>query len=491
MKNTRKPLVAATAVAALACGVTTAYAFAGGPLLNRAANGDVSVKGGAARLDGDQTTTIDRAIKRSGAKNVILIIGDGMGDSEITIGRNYLVGAGGALSGMDALPLTGQMTHYSVAKDGKPDYAPDSAATGSAWATGVKTYDNAISVDIKEKPYETILQYAKKTGRATGDVTTSEIQDATPAVQVANVSLRKCYGPKATTANCPTFAKEKGGRGSITEQLLDTRPDVTLGGGAATFAETAKAGKWAGKTLEAQAKERGYNYVTNAAALSRVKSADQTTPLLGLFSAGNMPVKFNPLLATADGGTKPAQECSVNAEWRKMPALGTMTDKAIDLLSASKSGRKNGFFLQVESASIDKKDHAADACGQIGETDQINDAIDTALDFAKRDGKTLVIVTADHAHTSQIVDEPTPGLTAKLLTGDGSEMLVAYGTSPFGGSQQHTGAQVRVAGYGPGAANVVGLIDQTDLYFTMKDGMDAFQKRGKSAEAPGQATKQH
>ncbi len=84
-----------------------------------------------------------RAIDSRKPKNVILIIGDGMGDSEITVARNYLKGAGGAFKGIDALPLTGQMTHYSVNKDtGKPDYTPDSAATGTAWATGVKTYDN-------------------------------------------------------------------------------------------------------------------------------------------------------------------------------------------------------------------------------------------------------------------------------------------------------------------------------------------------------------
>ena len=59
----------------------------------------------------------------------------------------------------------------------------------------------------------------------------------------------------------------------------------------------------------------------------------------------------------------------------------------------------------------------------------------------------------------------------KLKTADGADMIVAYGTAPVTGSQQHTGAQVRVAGYGPGAANVVGLIDQTDLYFTMRNAL--------------------
>ena len=84
-----------------------------------------------------------------------------------------------------------------------------------------------------------------------------------------------------------------------------------------------------------------------------------------------------------------------------------------------------------------------------------------------------MLVTADHAHTSQIVEagSTTPGLTTNLLTNEGSPMTIAYGTAPAGGSQQHTGSQLRVAGYGPRAANVVGLTDQTDLFFTISDAL--------------------
>ncbi len=76
-----------------------------------------------------------------------------------------------------------------------------------------------------------------------------------------------------------------------------------------------------------------------------------------------------------------------------------MTDKAIKMLD-----NPNGFFLQVEGASIDKQDHAADACGQIGETVDFDEAVQAALAFAKADGNTSVFVTADHGHTSQIVE---------------------------------------------------------------------------------------
>ena len=477
-RHRRIALVAAAAATALT--VATAMAAASTPfgarerlpLIERTAPGPVDEPGGAQRLTGDQTALIRDSLASGPAKNVILVIGDGMGDSEITIARNYLEGAGGFFDGLDALPLTGQMTHYSVNREtGLPDYSPDSAATGTAWATGVKTYDNGVSVDRHGTAYPTILELAKEQGRATGNVTTSEIQDATPAVLVSHISSRRCYGPVATTATCPEAALENGGPGSISEQLLDTRPDVTLGGGAASFAETATAGDWAGLTLAEQAEERGYQYLTDPADLSSVTRADQRRPLLGLFAAGNLPVRFAPLVATPTGADGSAATCAPEPAFEGVPTLAEMTDTAIDLLSRSRSGRRHGFFLQVESASIDKKDHAADVCGQIGETEQVDEAISAALRFAARRGDTLVLVTADHAHTSQIVDAPTPGLNEKLLTADGAEMYVAYGTSAAGGSQQHTGTQVRVAGYGPGAANVVGLIDQTDLFTIMRRAM--------------------
>ncbi|EBX6937634.1 alkaline phosphatase, partial [Salmonella enterica subsp. enterica serovar Bareilly] len=128
---------------------------------------------------------------------------------------------------------------------------------------------------------------------------------------------------------------------------------------------------------------------------------------------------------------------------------------------------------QVESASIDKQDHAANACGQIGETVALDEAVQIGMEYAKKHGDTLVIVTADHAHSSQIIeaDVVSPGLTQALLTKDGSVMAVNYGNSESD-SQEHTGAQLRVAAYGPGAANVVGLTDQTDLFFTMRDAME-------------------
>ena len=384
-------------------------------LENRAAQGDITAPGGARRLTGDQTAALRDSLSDKPAKNIILLIGDGMGDSEITAARNYAEGAGGFFKGIDALPLTGQYTHYALnKKTGKPDYVTDSAASATAWSTGVKTYNGALGVDIHEKDHPTILEMAKAAGLATGNVSTAELQDATPAALVAHVTSRKCYGPSATSEKCPGNALEKGGKGSITEQLLNARADVTLGGGAKTFAETATAGEWQGKTLREQAQARGYQLVSDAASLNSVTEANQQKPLLGLFADGNMPVRWLGPKATYHGNIdKPAVTCTPNPQRNdSVPTLAQMTDKAIELLSKN----EKGFFLQVEGASIDKQDHAANPCGQIGETVDLDEAVQRALEFAKKEGNTLVIVTGYQS------SGPHPGAKYQRWRSDGDEL---------------------------------------------------------------------
>src|SRR4051812_47708310 len=202
----------------------------------------VTETGGANRHNGDQTADVAAQIKYGKAKNVILFIGDGMGDSEITVARNYLVGASGKLAGLDSLPLTGQYTTYALHKGddpltpgddtGKPDYVTDSAASGTGWSTGTKAYNGAISVGLNGKTeHQTLLEWAKSRGLKTGDITTAEVQDATPAVELAHVADRGCYMPgtdKTQTVVVDGRAQFKGtnncpGQKSIEEQIVDTR----------------------------------------------------------------------------------------------------------------------------------------------------------------------------------------------------------------------------------------------------------------------------
>ncbi|MDR2690125.1 MAG: alkaline phosphatase [Azoarcus sp.] len=439
--------------------------------LTRVARGDLSQFGGARRLNGDLTETLRGALSNKTVKNVILLIGDGMGDSEITAARNYAEGAGGMFRGIDALPFSGHYTHYALDRETrKPDYVTDSAASATAWSTGVKSYNGALGVDIDGRPHPTILELAKAFNKATGNVSTAEIQDATPAALYAHVASRSCYGPARTLTLCPESALENGGLGSITEQLLQVRADVTLGGGAQTFTESAQTGQWRGKTLFQQAQGSGYQIVRNFDELQSITTANQKTPLLGLFADGNMPVRWKGPQASYHGNLDlPPVICENNPErLPSVPTLAQMTGKAIELLSKN----SNGFFLQVEGASIDKQDHIANACGQFGETVDLDEAVQVALEFARREGNTLIVVTADHAHSSQIlaVGSKAPGLTQTLITRDGAPMVISYGNSETD-SQGHTGTQLRIAAYGPHAANVTGLTDQTDLFFTLIEAM--------------------
>lgn len=412
----------------------------------------------------DNTQAAKHAIKGGKARNVILLLGDGMGDSEITIARNYQVGAAGRLA-MDTLPLTGAYTTYAVQKDHPelPDYVTDSAASGTGWATGHKTYNGAISVLPSGKPVPTILELAKAAGYRTGNVTTAELQDATPAVLGAHVVDRGCKGPDAMTA-CAVNDKLNGGAGSVAEQLVQTHADVMLGGGKQYFDQTVKAGKYQGLTVLQQAQVNDYQVVTDAAGLA---TASAKRPILGTFAKNNMDLEWVGPTPTRTG-TAPAK-CAVNtARTATQPHLVDMADKALTVLDAQSKHSKKGFFLQIEGASIDKQDHAANPCGQIGETVAFDAAIKRVLAYQKSHPDTLVVVTADHGHTSQIVEAATLGYTATLTTYDNANMTISYATSEITGSQQHTGTEVRIAAGGPQAANVLGVTNQTDLFFTFK-----------------------
>lgn len=453
------------------------------------------------------------------AKNVILFIGDGMGDSEITVARDYLHGANGSFDGLDKIGQpssygdttvgTGQYTTFSLGNGiqdkGKPTVTPvtDSAASGSAWATGTKTYNNALDVDVYGNPQLNLTELAKAAGKATGNVTTSEIQDATPAAQMSHSTLRSCYGPQGKTDGSSNNAadqceaaqlKENGGIGSISEQMLDTRADVTIGGGAKYLHQTVQGGEYAGMTVWDQAKAMGYETVEKDVDALNALQYDGK-PVLALMADGNLQTQFAPSVATKKDPAKDENpiQCSTNPDWLgnknangNSASLADMTRKAIDLLEANPNGQSNGFFLQVEGASIDKQDHNANACGQIGETDDLDKAISAAL--GKVDlSETLIIVTADHAHTSQIVEEqPNYALSTVLESPvDGAKITVAYGTSPdqmyanddapkfdeVESSMSHTGTQLRIAASGPGAQRVNGLTDQTDNFFTIANAL--------------------
>jgi alkaline phosphatase len=410
----------------------------------------------------DRSAALRDAIDGGTARQIMLFIGDGMGDAEITLARNYALGAAGRFA-MDTLPFTGEYTTYSVAEDdpARPVYVPDSAATGTAWATGSKTSNGRISTAAKtDADLRTILEIAQQRGYRTGDVTTAELTDATPAVLAAHVSNRACQGPSDMT-RCPQDRKSAGGPGSIAEQMIDHGVDVLLGGGGQRFNQLVDGGG----TVADQAGRRGYRVVNTADSLRAVSSGK----VLGLFAQGNMTTEWRGQEAVPyPSNVKTPQTCETTHRPANEPSLGEMTAKAIALLDRP-GDRGAGFFLQVEGASIDKQSHAANPCAQIGETVAFDRAIRVGLDYAAAHKDTLIVVTGDHAHAAQIVGTPTDadhptGLLSTLMTADHAPMTVSYSTNGYHRSQDHTGTQIRIAAQGPQAANVVGVIDQTDLF---------------------------
>ena len=454
MRAKRKllPVIAAIAFAAIAAaGVATAH------------NND-----GA----DDNSREIKKLIDSDKPKNVILLIGDGMGDSEITLARYYGKGAAGTLN-MEKLPFAGELITYGLSAgpgpNYPPNYVPDSAPTATAWSTGKKTIDARVSqgpsaaenIPGSNAGYTTTFEIADKRGMRVGNVSTAEITDATPAAPSSHISLRACQGPADTRTICPTETKAAGGLGSIAEQQVDHLLDVNLGGGRNRFLQTLDSST---STVIDYAKSKGYRYVETASDLEGISSLSKG-PVLGLFNTGNMTTEFKPLVAAlTPGAGGPTFRCDETNRPANEPSLEAMTRKAIQLLE-----NRRGFFLQVEGASIDKRDHASDVCGQVGENLAFDKAVGAALAYQKKNPDTLVVITADHSHTSQIVpaNQDTPGFYATLQSADGVPIRVSYGTGKTPGGQSHTGARVPVAAIGPQATNVMGVRDQTDLFWTL------------------------
>lgn len=438
-----------------------------------------------------ETSTTDAISAES--RQVILIIGDGMDDQQITIARNYLVGTTGRL-GLDQLPLrsTSQVLTMEDKVDGRALFVADSANTATAIATGVVTSRGRISTTAgTDIDIPTIIELAEVAGYKTGLVTTASVTDATPAAFATHIGFRLCENPELVLdvsysgihlGDCKKDMKTNGGKGSLSEQLADSQVDVILGGGSLHFAKTAEDGS--GSVLDL-ARENGFQVVNTAAEMA---NADHGERLLGLFSEDTMPVR----LQGEDGRSAEAPEpsilnriheylgevtqpepmrCVPNPEHASVPSLKQMTDTALTHLSKDND---RGFFLMIESASIDKQAHKRKACGSIGEVEQLGEALQSALDFAKRKPRTLIVVTADHAQAAQLVPDESlyadfpipiysPGKLARVITPQGGTMAVNYATTTFQ-EEEHTGANVPLYGNREGLGRIPPFVQQPQLF---------------------------
>ncbi len=299
------------------------------------------------------------------AKNVIVMIPDGMSHSGVTLTR-WVYNNGKALN-MD--PLTAGMVRTHNADTAIADSAP----AGTAMATGYKTQDKLVGVKPTQTtlegaravtksealaPTASILEAAKLNGKSVGIIATSEIQHATPADFSAHAVHRNLYT-------------------SIGEQQVYQMMDVVLGGGGDYLLPDPKNSKDAknkmridGEDMTKALKQLGYNYVTKRSEMLAVKQ-------------GKLWGAFSPTAMSKDM-VKSVDE----------PSLAEMTKKAIELMSKN----KKGFFLMVEGSQVDWAAHANQTVGIVSEIKAFDNAVGEALKFAKSNKDTLVIIASDHGN---------------------------------------------------------------------------------------------
>jgi alkaline phosphatase len=360
------------------------------------------------------------------AKNIIFMVPDGMGLSNVTAARIFKNGPNGDPLYLETLPKIGyQRTHSANST------VTDSAAAASAWATGEKFNNGEVSChtggDCDSLTLPTMFERAKRKGKSTGLVVTSTITHATPAAWGAHVHSRECET-------------------EIGRQYVEvTGVNVMLGGGIGTNTSLS-CSMYPGQIISeviASAQSKGYVYVTTKSEMKAAVAA-QKKKILGLFTPeGKTPERFriNPTQ------TYPYDE----------PTLSEMTATALDILEED----KDGFFLLLEGSQIDWANHANDLTYQLSEILAFDEAVKVVLDWIKarplRESNTLVIIVADHDCSGFAVNRPLGTLSQ---TGD----LVEAGWT----STDHTGEDTIIWSQGPGSNCLRKPLNNTDLYWVMK-----------------------
>ena len=344
--------------------------------------------------DGDNTATVTWEVYAAPtarrAKNVVLMVGDGMGIANVTAARLLVgqmkEGRYGRTLTMDGLP---QMATVGTA--GSDSIVTDSANSASAYNTGHKSAVNALGVyatraadTLKHPNVETLAEIVRRElGMAVGVVTNTEIQDATPAGVFAHTRRRADYEP-------------------ITDQLLAMGPEVAMGGGSATFLPKSTPGskRRDERDMVAAFKQAGYTFADTAGAMERASADPATKKLLGLFNLGNMDGALDRFyLKKGTVGRFPEQ-----------PDLTQQVASALRVLERNPAG----FYLMVESGMIDKFNHPLDWERAAYDTIMLDQTVKVVLDWMGDRDDTLLIVVPDHTQGMAIVGTTDDGNKAEL-----------------------------------------------------------------------------
>ena len=317
-------------------------------------------------------------------KNIIFMIGDGMGLEQLS--SAWVLNHGG-LNITDNFTKTGLQWTYSENK-----LITDSAAAGTALATGCKTYNGHISCKSDGTPLETLAETAKNKGKKVGTAVVCRVNDATPATFFAHNTNRDNHE-------------------EIVSSMASSGVDVMFGGGIRFWRDRKD-----GRDIVNEVIEAGYTFVSDREGLMDVDS----TPVIGLMADLELP----PAPYRGDLHTVAAM-------------------KAIELLD-----NKKGFFLMIEGSCIDDYCHANKTGYSMEELLDLDRTVGAVLEWAAKDGETLVIVTADHA---------TGGMT--LLGGELKEGNIKVNFA----SQGHNGVALPVFAWGPHSEDFVGVYENTGL----------------------------
>ena len=358
-------------------------------------------------------------------KNVIYLIGDGMGPGAVST----LLLTDDQVTGFEMSPVIGLSETCSA-----NNYVTDSPAGGTALATGVRTQNGYLGVDVNGVPLESILKKAQKMGKKTGIVVNTTLTEATPGAFYAGVLSRsKTY--------------------DIAKQFTESGVDVAIGSGLSAFINRPDS-----LDLTATLIEKGYDVYLKWKDVLNSES-DNFVGILPMDNVHRRNTK-NTQAGAADGaevclaaklasGENATEDQVIEDVVEPEVYLEKAVAKALSVLD--KKGKKDGFFLMIESAIIDGYGHNNDSDGMIEEMNEFNRTLKTVIDYVKSHPGTLLVVTADHETGGAAVGYKSHNVGEKV------PVTLTFST------KGHTGNIVPVFAYGDGAELFGGIMKNTDL----------------------------
>lgn len=323
-----------------------------------------------------QNIDLDSSSKNKKAKNIILLVSDGMSTGTLNMTDLYLNRKTGKGSNWLQLYKENRVSRALMDTASASSIVTDSAAASSSWGGGFRVNNGSLNVGPNGEANLPIWQKFKKKGKMAGCVTTVPITHATPA------------GFCVST-------KSRNSQEEIAELYLDLGFDIMMGGGLNYFAPELRKDK---KDMFAAFQAKGYQV---AKTRSEMMGTSNEKPILGVFYEDGLPYSVD---RNSDENLK-----------KSIPTLAEMTQKAIDRMK----NNKNGFVLQVEGGKVDWAAHANDISGLIYDQVAFDEAVKVAIDFAEKDKETLVIITTDHGNAN-------PGVIYGKYANDNFDSIQKY-----------------------------------------------------------------